>query len=108
MKQPKVQIHFTHQSRRAHPCPTCKARLSMATNADPEDSTGPVPGAAVLCIWCGHAAVFTPDMMLRLMRLEELRVACNEATFRQAYLIMLRKRRAWRSAHGGPSDGGEA
>ncbi len=100
MKAPRVLVHYTHQARRPHPCPTCRKSLDMATNAAENDDSTPVAGSMVLCIHCGHVATFTADMLLRLLRVEELRAACQAPSFVTAYAAMARKRQEYRRAHG--------
>jgi hypothetical protein len=99
-RAPRVRVHYTHEARRPHSCPTCGAELCNATNVEQDDPSGPVPGAFTLCIDCGHASVFTPDLLLRKLRAEELRAACAGQVFVTAYASMAATRRAYRRAHG--------
>jgi len=99
-RAPRIRVHYTHKSRRPHPCPTCGDELCNATNVEQDDSGGPRPGAMCFCITCGHPSVFTPDLLLRKLRSEELRAALQANVFVNAYASMAAKRRAYRRAHG--------
>jgi hypothetical protein len=91
----RVRVHYTHEARREHPCPVCGAVLSQATNVVEDESSGPEPGAVVLCIGCGHPSIFTPDMLLRRLTASELSAACQQPVFLRTHLSMLSKRRTY-------------
>jgi len=55
-----------------------------------------------LCINCGYPSVFTPELLLRKLRVEELRAACAKRVFVTAYVSMVPTRRAYRREHGEP------
>jgi len=99
MKPPKIAVHFSHEARRPHPCPTCRAELQNATNVTQGDASGPQPGSIVLCLGCGHPSIFTPDLLLRTLTAAELRAACGNPIFLRTHLSMADKRRAYRIKH---------
>lgn len=97
---PRLRVHYTHKSRRPHPCPTCGALIYNATNVEQDDSSGPVPGALTICLDCGHASIFTAELLLRVLRVEELRAAMQNNVFVGAYAVGARARRRHRQARG--------
>lgn len=98
-RTPKVRVHYAHVARVPHTCPVCQRLIEVATNTDDGDASGPGPGSFTFCISCGHASVFTPDMVLRRLTSDETRRACHVQLFLRTYASMASRRRAYRVAH---------
>jgi hypothetical protein len=47
-------------------CPACLTSLPMATSVDHDEIT-PKPNDVSVCIVCGAALIFTPDLRVRLI-----------------------------------------